>query len=120
MLYSPGKSLVDNNRCMSTAPTNSIYVGPVLGSPVILTNNYCRKALYVDVATDYTDGKLILQNNVENNTFQATKQSAAPSTGTWRVTDVVMNSAPATGQPAGWVCTVAGTPGTWKPMANLA
>lgn len=120
LLYSPGKSLVDNNRCMSTAPTNSIYIGQVLGSPVILTNNYFRKALYVDIATDYTDGKLILQNNVENNTFQATKQSASPTTGTWRVTDVVMNSAPATGQPAGWVCTVAGTPGTWKPMANLA
>jgi hypothetical protein len=120
LLYSPGKSLVDNNRCMSTGPTNSISIGGVLGSPVIVTNNYCRKALYVDVAADYTSGKLILQNNVENDTFQATKQSAAPTTGTWRVTDVVMNSAPATGQPAGWVCTVAGTPGTWKPMANLA
>jgi len=120
LLYTPGKSLVDNNRCMSTAPTNSIYVGQVLGSPVILTNNFFYRALYIDIAADYTDGKLILQNNVENNTFQATKQSAAPTTGTWRVTDVVMHSAPATGQPAGWVCTVAGTPGTWKPMANLA
>ena len=119
LLYSPGKSLVDNNRCMSTAPTSSIYVGTVLGSPVILTNNYCRKALYVDVAADFTDGKLILLNNVENNTFQSTKQSAFPTTGTWRKTDVVMNSVPTVGQPAGWICTVAGTPGTWAAMANL-
>lgn len=120
LFYSPGKSILDNNRCMSTAPTNSVYIGQVLGSPVILTNNYFRKALLIDVTADYTSGKLVLQNNVENDTFQATKQAAAPTTGTWRVTDVVMNSAPATGQPAGWVCTVAGTPGTWKPMANLA
>jgi hypothetical protein len=119
LLYSPGKTLVDNNRCVSSAPTNSIYIGQVLGSPVIVTNNYFRKLLFVDIAADYTSGKLILQNNVENDTFQATKQSAVPTTGTWRVTDVVMNSAPTAGQPAGWVCSVAGTPGTWLAMANL-
>jgi len=46
--------------------------------------------------------------------------SAAPTTGTWAVTNYVYNSAPAAGSPQGWVCTVAGTPGTWKQMANLA
>lgn len=46
--------------------------------------------------------------------------SAAPSTEAWVVNDRVYNSAPAAGQPEGWVCTVAGTPGTWKAMANLA
>jgi hypothetical protein len=115
-----GSTLIDNNRCMSTAPTNSIFIAGVLEPLVIVTNNRFKKAVVLDVPADYTNGKLILENNVENDTFQATKQSAAPTTGTWRVTDVVMNSAPATGSPAGWVCTVAGTPGTWKPMANLA
>jgi hypothetical protein len=46
--------------------------------------------------------------------------SAIPTTGAWSVGDVVYNSVPAAGQPQGWVCTVAGTPGTWKAMANLA
>jgi len=46
--------------------------------------------------------------------------SAAPSTQTWAINDRVYNSAPGAGQPEGWVCTVAGTPGTWKAMANLA
>lgn len=46
--------------------------------------------------------------------------SAAPSTGYWFVGDTVYNNTPAAGQPQGWVCTVAGTPGTWKAMANLA
>lgn len=39
-------------------------------------------------------------------------RSAIPTVGTWRAGDKVENSAPTTY--AGWVCTVAGTPGTWK------
>lgn len=46
--------------------------------------------------------------------------TAAPTTGTWRVGDVVLNSLPAAGGVPGWVCTTAGTPGVWKAMAVLA
>lgn len=46
--------------------------------------------------------------------------SAAPTTGTWKQGDIVWNTAPASGGAPGWVCTTAGTPGTWKAMANLA
>jgi hypothetical protein len=45
--------------------------------------------------------------------------SAPPASGTWNRNDVVWNSAAASGQPPGWVCTVSGTPGTWAAMANL-
>lgn len=45
--------------------------------------------------------------------------TAAPTGGTWKVGDTVFNSAPAVGQPIGWSCTVAGTPGTWVAWANL-
>lgn len=47
-------------------------------------------------------------------------QTAAPTTGTHAVGDFVRNSAPAEAGVApnkyvitGWICTVAGTPGTW-------
>lgn len=40
--------------------------------------------------------------------------SAAPSTGTWVVGDTVYNTSPSAGGYMGWVCTTAGTPGTWK------
>ena len=40
--------------------------------------------------------------------------AAAPVAGAWVVGDVVYNSAPAGGGYLGWVCTAAGTPGTWK------
>jgi hypothetical protein len=45
--------------------------------------------------------------------------NAAPLNLTWAVGDKCYNNAPAVGQPIGWVCTVAGTPGTWVAMANL-
>jgi len=41
------------------------------------------------------------------------------STATWSVGDTVLNSSPSVGQPTGWKCTVAGTPGTWVALANL-
>lgn len=47
--------------------------------------------------------------------------SAAPSTGgPYIIGDVVYNSAPATSGYIGWVCTVAGSPGTWKPFGLIA
>jgi len=119
-LHNPGKMLIDNNRCMSTAPTNSVYMGTVYGEPVTFTNNYLEKGLAIANLPDYAAGKLIMVNNVENNTFKSNKSVASPSTGTGRVTDIVYNNAPATGGYAGWVCTVAGSPGTWKPFGLIA
>jgi hypothetical protein len=43
----------------------------------------------------------------------------APNYGTWVRGDNVLNGAAAVGQPKGWVCTVAGTPGTWVSEGNL-
>lgn len=45
--------------------------------------------------------------------------TAAPTSKTWKRGDVCFNYSAAVGQPVGWVCTVAGTPGTWVAMANL-
>ena len=47
-------------------------------------------------------------------------QSAAPTTGTWRIGDIVYNSAPASAGYIGWTCTVAGTPGTWKTFGLIS
>lgn len=45
--------------------------------------------------------------------------NAIPVSGTWAQGDIVFNSDAAVGQPQGWQCTVAGTPGTWVSMGNL-
>jgi hypothetical protein len=39
---------------------------------------------------------------------------AAPASGAWVARDKVWSSAPTSANYIGWVCTVAGTPGTWK------
>lgn len=43
--------------------------------------------------------------------------TAAPTTGDWAVGDFIRNSAPSRRTlTIGWVCTTAGTPGTWTPV----
>jgi hypothetical protein len=53
-------------------------------------------------------------------TRQVFEGAAAPTSGTWAVGDIVWNTAPTAGGTPGWQCVTAGTPGTWKAMANLA
>ena len=46
--------------------------------------------------------------------------SAAPAAGSWKVGDVVMHTDPTAAGSIGWVCTAAGTPGTWKTFGAIA
>jgi hypothetical protein len=46
--------------------------------------------------------------------------TAAPTVGFWARSSVCWRTDATSGQPAGWICTAEGTPGTWKAMANLA
>jgi hypothetical protein len=46
--------------------------------------------------------------------------SAEPASGTYAVGDIVWNNTPAAGGTIGWVCTSAGTPGTWKTFGTIA
>jgi hypothetical protein len=46
--------------------------------------------------------------------------TVVPTSGTYSVGTVLWKSNAAAGGTPGWVCTTAGTPGTWKAMANLA
>jgi hypothetical protein len=46
--------------------------------------------------------------------------TVAPTTGTWVKGDVVYNSDPDSGEYIGFVCTVAGTPGTWRPFGLIS
>lgn len=42
-----------------------------------------------------------------------------PTVGTWAQGDQIWRTSPVAGGSPGWICTTAGTPGTWKAMANL-
>lgn len=44
--------------------------------------------------------------------------NTAPTTGTWERGDVVFNMYASAGERVGWICTGAGTPGTWEPFGQ--
>jgi hypothetical protein len=46
--------------------------------------------------------------------------TAAPTTGTWVVGDIVYQATPVAGGNIGFVCVTAGTPGTWKTFGAIA
>lgn len=115
----PGEMFIENNRCMSVL-TTSIWIGSVNKAPIFVSKNWFYGNYYIDVAADLTNGKIVFDQNVFNNVFQSYRQAAAPTTGTWAVGEIVYNNAPATAGYIGWVCTVAGTPGTWKPFGVIA
>lgn len=46
--------------------------------------------------------------------------TAPPASGIFSVGDKLLNTAPAAGGFTGWVCTVAGSPGTWKGFGSIA
>lgn len=46
--------------------------------------------------------------------------AAAPNSGTWAKGDIVFNTGAAPSGQVGWVCTTAGTPGTWKTFGVIA
>lgn len=51
--------------------------------------------------------------------FNVRLGTAAPTGGTWYIGDMIINQAPARGLPSAWICTVAGAPGTWVPLASV-
>lgn len=120
-LYCSGNTLSATNRYLvrmvdstSTAGSSVEITGAKLGSDFTALSNGDSttipqlKRVNADVY-HYTEGG-------KNVTFG----TAAPTTGTWAVGDKRWNSAPAAGGTPGWLCTTAGTPGTWKAMASVA
>jgi len=51
---------------------------------------------------------------------KTTYGAAAPIVGAWAVGDICYNTAPASAGFVGWVCTVAGTSGTWKTFGLIS
>jgi len=114
-----GNSCFDTRAGGSRTQTRGIFVEDFNAATantfdIVEANNQCFNnttqdySLTTNVATRLANG---------NRTLSYT---AAPTVGTWAVGDIVMNSAVAAAGVSGWMCTTAGTPGTWKAMANVA
>ena len=114
-----------------THPLVTNFVTLALGQNIEIFGNKCDLPIVVSTAVagcrivHYHDkisyntltGLPSLQKSYNEPTVL--RYTAAPTTGTWAVGDRVWKTAPAAGGAPGWVCTTAGTPGTWKDMASL-
>lgn len=93
-----------------SSSTDYVFIGLTGGTAV------CRLRSLSVATCDQDDSSawLAFPDNGEN------YGTAAPTAGTWAVGRKVVNAVPASGQPAFWTCSAAGTPGTWKASANYA
>lgn len=92
---------------------SSAYTGLYYGTQVpILFHNTSNGAI--------NNTRPFFQNGFALSTAHAqTTGSAAPTTGTYQRGNIVWNNAPSAGGYAGWICTAAGTPGTWKEFGAI-
>lgn len=81
LLNNAGNIRIENNRLMSTGPTNSIYVNTVTQSPVHIIKNWCRKAIASDTAANITTGKIIKDQNIVSDAFVAQRGTWTPADG---------------------------------------
>jgi len=65
-----------------------------------------NKFVIADIIELITDRNMKMRNT--------TWGTSIPTTGSYRVGDIVNNAYPSNGEYIGWVCTGVGTPGTWK------
>lgn len=114
-IISGGNNIYSNN-IINSSTTNSWRFFSDQSQSVFANNCYDKVISYHSSFTPF--GTWL--GNQGPDSVGMSQSSAIPTTGTWAVGDVVWNTSPSSGQPAGWMCTVAGTPGTWKAMANLA
>lgn len=111
------------NKVRGTTATNAVVVQST-STDVEAHDNDVNRPVSIAGATN-------LKWNNAGDSKRTVEGTAAPTTGTWAVGDRVLNtSTTAAGAALGWICTVAGTPGTWRvigfvespalPTANLA
>jgi len=89
-----------------------IYLNSVVTKMVLGANDFSGCTLNTNLLATPT-------TFVDLNTNTWNFGTVAPTTGPWKVGQRRFNSVPAVGQPKSWVCTVAGTPGTWVSEGNL-
>lgn len=107
----PGVSILDN-FFNGTWSTGYAINAPFTQGDTVITGNDMSD---IAAARQYSLNAAILFKN----TLRVFSGNAAPVAGAWLLGDTVVDESPVVGQPIGWKCTVAGTPGTWVALANL-
>lgn len=97
------------------------------GEAGVISGNYCAETPSDKIVNTPREGVVAFSNynpygamtNYENLVVLG-RAAAAPVTGTYAVGSIIYNSAPASAGFVGFVCTVAGTPGTWRTFGLIS
>jgi hypothetical protein len=114
--YGPRTTVWDD----STASAEwGLYRGPTASSFISGTANPTKKfGVVMGIGSDNAGARNFLRLNGQTVHWD-TQSPQTTGLGTWAVGDIAYNAAPGTAPSAGWVCTVAGSPGTWVSRDSL-
>lgn len=120
-------------KTFSIYARDSAHASTLLQASVAVTTAFVNVSIVISAAQLATAVEITLSKDQGDNNLYidgawirySASASASPSglapysTMTWAVGDKFDTTTPVVGQPTGWYCTVAGTPGTWVALANL-
>lgn len=120
----PTVTITDNTFINNSATTFGTGISPdIFMTGAVITGNQFRgtgayTALYAGNVSSNS-----IRNTFTTQSFVQKQGAATPSAlaggGIWQVGDIIWSSVTTSGTPMGWICSVAGNPGTWKPFANI-
>lgn len=107
--------------------TNNMFLRQTSGLFNVINNNSSQDYLCENIVSNNISLASASQGMVSGAVYfsnegasKVVHDNAPPVAGTFAVGDKCWNTVPSAGGTPGWVCTTAGTPGTWKAMANVA
>lgn len=110
------KSVTSRALLASFATTSNVdIVNCTFNKTTGLSNN-----VRMDTAFGNVNAGALVQDQVYSEGYVRGYRSSAPASGTYILNDIFYNTAPASAGFIGWVCTVAGTPGTWKTFGLIS
>lgn len=107
------KNFVSND--IRTKGSNNIIIGNNCQSAISYNIDCAGGVVQGNVGT-YVQNQLVLWSGGQK---KITYDIVKPASGTWSEGDICLNLQPGYGEPTGWTCTNAGTPGTWYPFAQV-
>lgn len=112
--YGPGKVVARDNRSSGITGYHFWFDDP--NADITVDNNTLLGITVMNTGNPAYPATADLHIKQKPDIYQ---MSAAPTSGTFKRDDIVFNTAPSAGSPSGWVCTAAGTPGTWSALSTL-
>jgi hypothetical protein len=142
--FNAGNFVISGNTMLGCAVASAdFYVRPIAGGVYQSVNGYIGENTFVTASgaiTAFINAEGGLMNNVQIGTnsyvgpiaptqkiqtysiagrVPGVFMDVLPADGTWEVGDIIWRATPAAAGHIGWVCTTAGTPGTWKTFGTI-